>query len=388
MGVSTSFTITKIELCPLDLPITDPFVVATGQLQMAHNAFVRVTLHDGTIGYGEIAPFPAITGEDRESSLKNARLLGEHLLGQSTLQYQRLGHELSERAPDAPAARCGLETSLLDALTRTLHVPLWALWGGADVRARETDVTIPIASLERTKELTRQWHERGFRLFKLKVGHDVDEDVRRVETLHRHCPGVAFVIDANQGYTREEAATLIKGVKRFDGNILLLEQPLAKDDLEGHAKLRRDFHVPIAADESAQSLHDLQAVIRHDAADYVNIKITKSGLLEGIAMATTAKAAGLRVMLGGMMETRVAMGCSYSIVLGIGGCSVLDLDTPLLLETDPVIGGYSYEGPLLQPWHGPGLDLDIPSFRAAISVQFLFPAYLKFLLYFWYTQAA
>ena len=362
---ASSFTIANIEFCPLDLPVTDPFVVATGQLQVAKNAFVRLTLSDGTIGYGEIAPFPAITGEDRESSLKNARLLGEHLLGQSTLHYQRLGHELSERAPDAPAARCGLETALLDALTRAMHVPLWALWGGADVRVRETDVTIPIASLARTMELARQWHERGFRLFKLKVGHDVDEDIRRLEALHRDCAGVAFVIDSNQGYTHDEAVTLIKGVTLFGGNILLLEQPLAKDDLEGHAKLRRDFQVPVAADESAQSLQDLQAVIQHEAADYVNIKITKSGLLDGVLMATAAKAAGLRVILGGMVETRVAMGCSYSIAMGIGGCSVLDLDTPLLLETDPIDGGYTYEGPWLQPWHGLGLDLEIPSFQAA-----------------------
>ena len=366
---ASPFTITNIEFCPLDLPITDPFVVATGQLRVAHNAFVRLTLHDGTIGYGEIAPFPAITGEDRETSLKNARILGEHLLGQSTLQYQRLGHELSERAPDAPAARCGLETALLDALTRALHVPLWALWGGADVRARETDVTIPIASSERTRELARQWYERGFRLFKMKVGHDVDEDIRRLEALHRDCTGVAFVIDANQGYTREAAATLIQGVNRFGGTIILLEQPLAKDDLEGHAELKRDFRVPIAADESAQSPCDLQAVIRHQAADYVNIKITKSGLLDGVLMATSAKAAGLHVMLGGMVETRVAMGCSYGLAMGLGGCPVLDLDTPLLLETDPIDGGYTYDGPRLQPWHGPGLDLNIPFFEATPSDQ-------------------
>lgn len=362
-----SFTITRIELCPLDLPITDTFVVATGQLQVAHNAFVRLTLHNGTVGYGEIAPFPAITGEDRESSLKNARPLGEYLIGQSTLEFQRLGHELSERAPNAPAARCGLETALLDAFTRALRIPLWALWGGADVRARETDVTIPIASLERTRELAEQWYERGFRLFKMKVGHDVDEDIRRVEALHRHCTGVAFVIDANQGYTREEAAALIQGINRFGGNILLLEQPLAKDDLEGHAELKHHYHVPIAADESAQSLRDLQAVIRHRAADYVNVKITKSGLLEGILMATVAQAAGLQVMLGGMMETRVAMGCSYGLAMGIGGCPVLDLDTPLLLGEDPIDGGYTYDGPWLQAWHGPGLDLDIPSFQATAS---------------------
>ena len=367
MSPSTSFTITNIEFWALDLPITDPFVVATGQLQTAQNAYVRLTLHDGTIGYGEIAPFPAITGEDRESSLEKARMLGKHLLGQSTLHYQRLGGELSELAPDAPAARCGLETALLDALTRAIHVPLWALWGGADVRARETDVTIPITSSERTRELARHWYERSFRLFKLKVGHDVDDDIRRLEALHRECAGVAFVIDANQGYTREEAATLIQGVNRFGGAILLLEQPLAKDDLEGHAKLRRDFRVPVAADESAQSLRDLQAVIRHEAADYVNVKITKSGLLDGILMATVAKAAGLRVMLGGMVETRVAMGCSYGLAMGLGGCPVLDLDTPLLLGADPINGGYTYKGPLLQPWYGPGLDLDIPSFQPAAS---------------------
>ena len=314
-------------------------------------------------------PFPAITGEDRESSLKIARLLGQHLLGQSTLHYQRLGGELSELALDAPAARCGLETALLDAFTRALHVPLWALWGGSDIRARETDVTISITSLKRTRELARHWYEQDFRLFKLKVGHDVDDDVRRLEALHRDCTGVAFVIDSNQGYTHEEATTLIQGVNRFGGNILLLEQPLAKDDLEGHARLRRDFHVPIAADESAQSVDDLQAVIRHEAADYVNIKITKSGLLEGVVMATVAKAAGLRVMLGGMVETRVAMGCSYGLAMGIGDCPVLDLDTPLLLETDPIDGGYTYEGPRLQPWHGPGLDLDIPSFQATTSLS-------------------
>ncbi len=367
MSASRSFTITHVELWPLDLPITDPFVVATGQLQVAQNAFVRLTLHDGTIGYGEIAPFPAITGEDRASSLVQAGILGQHLLGRSVLHYRRLGHELSELAPQAPAARCGLETALLDALTRAMHVPLWALWGGADVRVRETDVTIPIASVERTDALARQWYGQGFRLLKIKVGHDVDEDIRRLEALHRQYADVAFVIDANQGYTFEEAATLLRGVNGFEGTIRLLEQPLARDDLDGHAKLRLDFHVPIAADESVQSRQDLQAVIQHRAADSINVKITKSGLMEGLAITTVAQASGLGVMLGGMVETRLAMGCSYGLAMGLGGCAVLDLDTPLLLETDPIDGGYTYEGPRLHPWHGPGLDLDLPAFQAVTS---------------------
>ena len=187
----------------------------------------------------------------------------------------------------------------------------------------------------------------------------MDGDLHRLQALHCHYAGVAFVVDPDQGYSRAETAALIKGVNPFGGTILLLARPPAKDDLEGHATLRLDCHVPVAADESAQSLHDIQAVIQHRAADSINVKMTKSGLTEGIATATVANATGL----GGMVEPRVAMGCSH----GLGSCAVLDLDAPLLLETDSIDGGYTYEGPPLQPRHEPDLDLDVPSFQAATS---------------------
>ncbi|MDE3019805.1 MAG: dipeptide epimerase, partial [Nitrospirota bacterium] len=67
----------------------------------------------------------------------------------------------------------------------------------------------------------------------------------------------------------------------------------------------------------------------------------------------------LSLMAGGMVEARVAMGCSFALVLGLGGFEFLDLDTPLLLATDPAIGGFRYEGPILHPWSGPGLDLTV-----------------------------
>lgn len=366
---SASLIITTIEFCPADVPLVDPFVVATSRLYAAQNVFVRMTLNDGTVGYGEIAPFPGISDENRETSLVQAQVLGNHLLGRSALNYQRLGRELAELAPDHPAARCGMETALLDALTRAAKFPLWALWGGADVRPRETDVTIPITSVERTSELAGTWHDRGFRVFKMKVGHDVDDDVRRLEAVHRRYADVSFVIDPNQGYTREEAACFIRGVTRSGAAIVLLEQPLARDDLEGHARLRRDFQVHVAVDESARSLDDLKAVVQQRAANYLNVKITKSGLLDGVAMASFAKASGLNVMIGGMVETRVAMGCSYGLVMGLGHVDVLDLDTPLLLGTDPVTGGYTYNGARLQPWDGPGLDLDVPCFQSTVSLS-------------------
>ena len=149
MSSSVSFTITNVELWPLDLPVTDPFVVATDHLLKAYNAFVRLTLDDGTIGYGEIAPFLAITGEDRASNLRKARVPGNHLLGQPALHYQRLGRRTVRtcprrsrglvrmgnrltRCPDARNARTprgpyGVErTFVLAKRTSPFPSPLWS----------------------------------------------------------------------------------------------------------------------------------------------------------------------------------------------------------------------------------------------------------------------
>lgn len=352
-----SNTIQRIEIWPIDVPITDPFVVATGARITAQNLFMRVTLRDGTCGYGEAAPFPEVGGEDREACLATATALAPALLGQSPSDYETIADNLQEQALLFPAARCGLETAVLDAHARYLHIPLWQLWGSADVRDRETDITIPICDPDKTLELARGWYARGFRLFKMKVGKNVEEDIRRLEAVHYALPNIGFIGDGNQGFSREDCIHFVNGVQRFGGRLVLLEQPLIREDLEGLQAIRRLTAVPVAADESVRSLEDARRVAGLKAADYINIKIMKSGVVEGLRIAAFARSAGLRLMVGGMVETRVAMGCSFSLVLGEGGFDVLDLDTPLLLSTDPVQGGYHYSGPLLHPWYEPGLAM-------------------------------
>lgn len=351
------FTIRQVAFWPVDIPITDPFVVATGARIVAENVFVRVTLRDGTQGYGEAAPFPEVGGEDRDACLAAMQQLSRSLLSQSAADYRKIGRLLAEQAPTHPAARCGLETAVIDAFCRASNQPMWALWGGADVRERETDITIPIADLDKTVALARGWYEQGFRLFKMKVGHDVDEDIRRLEAVHRALPGISFIGDGNQGFSRDECLAFAKGVKQFGGTMVLLEQPVARKDLESLAVIRRATGIPVAADESVRSLADAKEVVKREAADYINIKIMKTGVIEALEIASFARAAGLKLMVGGMVETRIAMGCSFSLVLGLGGFEVLDLDTPLLLASDPVKGGYYYSGPRLQPWQGHGLDM-------------------------------
>ena len=352
-----SATIRKVEFWPIDIPMTDPFVVATGARTIAEIVFLRVTLSNGVQGYGEAAPFPEVGGETRESCLIALQRLGKAILGRSAASHTNIGHVLSEQAPNYPAARCGLETAVIDAYCRAENIPMWQLWGSADVRARETDITIPIADLDKTVALARGWYAKGFRLFKMKVGNDVENDIRRLEAVHRALSGISFIGDGNQGFSRQDCLKFAQGVKRFGGTMALLEQPVVRDDLDSMAAIRQETGIPVAADESVRSLADAHEVVARGATDYINIKIMKTGVAEAVEIASFTKASGLKLMIGGMIETRVAMGCSLSLVLGLGGFDVLDLDTPLLLANDPVTGGYRYEGSLLQPWSGSGLNM-------------------------------
>jgi len=99
---------------------------------------------------------------------------------------------------------------------------MWQLWGGADVRARETDIPIPITNLDKSVSLARGWYAKGFRLFKIKVGKDVENDIRRLEAVHRELPGISFIGDGNQGFSRQDCLTFAEGVKTFGGTMVCL----------------------------------------------------------------------------------------------------------------------------------------------------------------------
>jgi L-alanine-DL-glutamate epimerase-like enolase superfamily enzyme len=115
-------------------------------------------------------------------------------------------------------------------------------------------------------------------------------------------------------------------------------------------------------------LKDARRLIEQSAVDVLNLKITKCGVVESGDIAVLARASGIRLMIGGMVESRVAMGCSFSLALGLGGFEFLDLDMPLLLSVDPLQGGYKYEGPALQLWEGSGLGMEMRQEPSSVIV--------------------
>ena len=364
------FTVKKVEAWPVNLPLKASFVVATGAMDAAQNIFVRVILHDGSVGFGEVAPFPDISGEDQAASLSAFPAAAQMLLGQPATQFRLLAKQLLDSIPAFPALRCGLETALLDAFCRAMGIPLWGLWGGADIQMRETDVTLPIGETEAVVATARDWYQQGFRILKMKVGHDVEADIRRVEAVATACQESSFVIDANQGFSFDQAREFLLAMERLHIPIRVFEQPLHRDHSEEMVMLKQQTRIPLAADESLRSVEDARHLIEQKAVDIFNLKVTKCGVMESVRIAELARASGVRLMIGGMVESRVTMGCSWSLALGLGGFEILDLDMPLLLSVDPIQGGYHYEGACLHPWYEPGLGMAInPDSATMVSLE-------------------
>jgi o-succinylbenzoate synthase len=359
--LDSRLNIVSIEVRPVDVELSDPFVISRGAVSTAAIAIVRVRLASGVEGFGEIAPFTALTGETRARSIATAKQLSAILENCSCADWESLAAIMQTLAAEEPAARCGLECAMVDALARSLGETLFHHWrslgGSPALREHETDITLPILEETRIDELAAQWYARGFRVFKMKVGRNIDDDVQRVERLARTHPDVQFILDANQGLDLAGARAFVQALAPLLSRVRLLEQPVARDDLDAMASLVADAKIPIAADESVFSLSDARRVIELRAANCINLKIMKTGLAETIAIARFARVSGLSLMIGGMMESRLAMSFSWSLVLATGWIDHLDLDTPLLMAHDPLEGGYAYNGPRLTLWEEPGVGI-------------------------------
>lgn len=353
-----SLAIDKIEVKPLNVNLTDTFTISQGSVTTVRNLLVILTLKDGAIGYGEITPFPELRGEDREACIHKFNEISPELIGESVENIRYLGQFLDEALSGSPSVKCGIEISMLDALTRSLKIPLWAYFGGLNKEIIQTDITIPILSTERSLELAKKWYNKGFRTLKMKVGSDHDREIELITKINQRHEDLQFIIDANQAFNENQALEFIRELKSRQCDIILFEQPLNRYDFIGMGRLKKLLNVPIAVDESVFSIKDLQQVIKYGSADVVNLKIMKTGVFNALNIATTTLSMGLDLMIGGMVETRIAMGCSVSIAMGYCPIKYVDLDTPLLMASDPLIGGYSYCGPDIMPWDTPGLGIE------------------------------
>jgi L-Ala-D/L-Glu epimerase / N-acetyl-D-glutamate racemase len=338
-------TIAALSAEPLDVALTEPFGIASGTQPAAHNVLCTLKLRDGTTGLGEAAPFPAVSGETQSQTLATLETAKTVLLGEDARRWRRIARSLRELAPEAPAARAAVEMALLDALCRRSKLSLWSFFGGAE-RELMTDITIVTGDVEHARSSAERAARDGFETLKIKVGagtHDLD--VARLVAIAEAAPSARLILDANASLDAEQAIELVRALGKVRRRVALFEQPTAADDLDGMRRVREGARVRVAADESAKSACAVAELTRARAADVVNVKLMKSGIAEALELAAAARAMGLGLMVGGMVETRLAMSAGACFAAGLGGFSHVDLDTPLFMKDSPFTGGYTEVGP-------------------------------------------
>jgi L-alanine-DL-glutamate epimerase-like enolase superfamily enzyme len=236
--------------------------------------------------------------------------------------------------------------ALHDRIARRRGVPLYQLLGLPRPAPLVTSFTIAIAEPEEMARLARE--AARYPVLKIKLGSDDDE--ARVAAVRAARPDARLRVDANTGWSGEEALRRIRALERY--NLDMVEQPVAKEDIDGLGYVQAHTHLPVVADESLQSASDLERLAAAGVRG-INVKLMKvGGLAPGVRMLKRARALGLRVMLGCMIET--SLGTTAMAHLA-GLADWLDLDAPLLVANDPFAGLSYGEGASVAVPEGPGI---------------------------------
>jgi len=341
-----SITLTRFSAEPLDLPLHVPFGIAGGAQDVARNALVTLELADGTIGLGEAAPFPAYNGETQALALSALRLAAPAVLGREVAlaSWRDLAAAFNAAGGRyAGSAQAAFEMALLDALTKRAGIALVDFFGGRE-RSLAVDMTITTGTLAQAESDARAIVARGFQTLKVKVGGTAGpmHDLARLTAIHRAAPGLPLILDGNAGLSLADALTLADGLRDLGIVPALLEQWLPAHDLAGARRLADHTGWRLAADEAACSVEDVPRLVAAGAAHVVNLKLMKRGVAAAWDVALAARAHGLDLMIGGNVESSLAMSVSAALAGGLGGFAFADLDTPLFLAHEPFTGGLRY----------------------------------------------
>jgi L-alanine-DL-glutamate epimerase-like enolase superfamily enzyme len=329
----------SISACAMELPLVHLFKIARGEEAIARTAVVRVRAAD-LEGIGEATPIERY-GESVESVI--AYFQAHPLACDNPFRLESLLH-----AEIPAAARAGLDLALHDLIGKELGKPLYALLGLDPSRAPLTSFTIGIAD---PQTMLRKVDEAAhYPILKVKLGAGTLSEQVEIVAAIRGRYGGTIRLDANEGWNVDEAITILRELQRYE--IEFCEQPVAAGNPQWLRAIRDRVSIPIVADEDCLVASDLPPL--YGCVDGVNVKLAKAGGVRGaLAMIHTARAMGLKVMIGCMVESAIAATAAAHVS---PLADWADLDGPLLISRDPFTG-VRYEAAKLLIPEAPGLGV-------------------------------
>lgn len=351
--------IVEVETTRVRCPLTRPFVTAVRRTEVLDSVLVRVRDADGRCGWGEASDNPRVTGETSASiDAIVASALREAVVSRDALDLTDTCRAIADAAHGNASAKSALDCAVHDLAAQQLGVPLHVLLGGQRTEVR-TDVTLSVGPADELAAEAVERRGQGFDVFKIKLdGRDDLERVRRVAEAVGG--GARLRIDANQAWTPRQAVGLITAMEDAGLPLEFVEQPVPSRDVAGLAWVTARVGTPVLADEAVWTAADVVDIARRGAADLVNLKLAKcGGLGPAREFVATARACGLGVVFGSMMESHVGCGAAAQLAAAVGDAarSPADLDPPLLLRHSPVTGGMQLHGSRITLPDAPGLGI-------------------------------
>jgi len=327
-----------------ELPFEYPFTISKGT--KTHQPTLIVALEfRGLVGYGE-APainYYNVTVDSMIADLEAKKLLVEKY---AFTEPERYWHYLHHLFPKNPFLVCALDMAYWDLYAKSKRKPLYQFFSESLANAPLTDYTIGIDSVEK---MVSKLNRKPWPIYKVKVG--TSDDLGVVSELRKNTEALIRV-DANAGWTMDEALTLIPELHSL--GVEFIEQPLSIDDVPGMSELFSKSHSILIADESCRNEQDVQTCANYFHG--INIKLTKcGGITPAIRMIRKARELGLKVMIGSMNESTIG---SAAIVHLSGLIDYMDCDGPLLLSED-LASGLRYENGRVEINEEPGLGVKL-----------------------------
>ncbi len=351
--------IIQTEIYKYSIPML-PFTIATGTMHYAQNLLVRIHTDSGIIGIGECSAFPMIAAETQATCYEMAKDFAQIWKGKDPLDIEQRMEELDLFTAGNYTAKSAFDLALYDIAAKNAQQPLFQFLGGKK-KTIESDLTIGIGTPEQMAATAREFVANAVNMIKVKLGKKPEEDIERIRRIREAIGSTTILrIDANQGWSFDDAVIALKGLGSY--GIQFCEQPMRKWNDERLPELMALSPIPIMADESVFTHHDAERLIRNKACAYINIKFAKSGgILEAIKINQVAEKNGIVCMMGGMLESRVALTAKVHFTMAFDNIHFYDLDTCLLgHQKDPVMGGVKYKGMelILDDSIGIGADVD------------------------------
>jgi len=335
--------ITKIEIIPLQIELSEPFVISKGALTHARLTVVKIYNEDGLYGIGECCPYRSIHGETQAGTVAFAKDLAKALIGANPREIHKHIALMDKMIVGNASVKCAFDMALYDLVSKMDNLPLYQFLHGDRNKKIYTDNTVSLLSLEKMVDKAVKFKEMGFPVLKVKLGErGYIKDVRRMEAIRKAVgDDMPLRTDANQGWNYIDARCALHAMK--DLNLEHCEEPIHANNLPDQVRLTAESPIPIMADEAVFNHKDAQRILSEKAAHLINIKLGKSGgICNAMKIASIAEAADVYCQVGSFSESRLGITALVHFDMAWNNIIYHDLDSPLMLSEDPIIGGMTY----------------------------------------------